>query len=381
MFIKTVHRDDIDEITGTKINTIKTRKGTIQTPLRGANNSYCNAFKKDKLCRKKPFPTPWVEISNKISTPEKMKETIDKLGPKSENLMSMNAPFRKNCIIEYFPVIGNTIKYDKNAKDKITSFINLGIYSKADVIAIPDFNENQARFKDKIKFAEELLLSHPESKYHDIIPYIRSDSRKFIDKLSETINEGFNLLGINYHGFSGVSKTNFNKLQNFVRDLDKDILVKVGHLTRKIYNTNASTPHLMFYFGADIATERVNSIPKHLYDFEKKKMPPREIDSVRYFNSSDLGIVKREDLPNFYGVDCNCPHHRSERYNTDTPFFIDDGNKMADKARICELHSGNMECERSKPSIVEDSYVEYLRNKKCIKNTLNLENASLNNFY
>lgn len=134
MFIESIHRDDMDEMTGTKINTIKTKKTSIQTPLRGANNSSCNTFKKDKECRKTQLPTSWIEISNKIPTPEIMKETIDNLGTRSENLMSINAPFRKNCIIEYFPVIGNTIKYDKDAKEKITSFINLGIYSKADII-------------------------------------------------------------------------------------------------------------------------------------------------------------------------------------------------------------------------------------------------------
>ena len=196
MFIEKIHQDDIDEITGTRINSIKTKKGNIQTPLRGANNSYCNAFKKDKECRNKPFPTPWVELSNKIPTPEKMKELIDELGSKSDKLMSLNAPFRKNCIIEYSPVINNSIKYDKNIKEKITSFLNLGINSKADIISIPDFNEKPVRFKDKILFAEKLLLSHPEEKNHEIMPYIRSDSRKFEDKLNILTTEGFNLIGI-----------------------------------------------------------------------------------------------------------------------------------------------------------------------------------------
>lgn len=54
---------------------------------------------------------------------------------------------------------------------------------------------------------------------------------------------------------------------------------------------------------------------------------------------------------------------------------------MADRAKICELFSGNTECERSKPSIREDSYIEYLRNKKCMKNTLDLNSVPLNNFY
>lgn len=381
MFIENIHRDDIDEITGTKINTIKTKKGSIQTPLRGANNSYCNAIKKDKECRKTPFPTSWIEISNKIATPEKMNKTINNLGIKSENLSTLHTPFRKNCIIEYFPVIGTDVKYDKDAKNNIASLINLGIFSKADIIGISDFNEKPARFKEKIIFAERQLLSHPDANNLDFMPYVRSDSRKFTDKLNIIINEDINKIGIDYHGFSGVSKTNFNKLQNFVRDLDKDIFIKVGHLNRKIYNTNASTPHLMFYFGADITTERVNAIPKYLYDFEKKKMPPRELDSVEYFNSSDLGVMKQEYLPDFYGVDCNCPYHRSERFNKDNHFFINDGDKMGRRAMICEMFAGNTECERSKPSIKENRYLEYLRNKKCIKNTLGLNSIPLNNFY
>ncbi len=380
MFIENIHQDNMDEITGTKINTIKTKKVKFQTPTRGSNNSTCNAFRKDKECRKTSFPAPWIEISNKIPNPTKMEETIDNLGDKSEKLKTLNAPFRKNCIIEYFPVIGNTIRYDKDVKEKITSFINLGIFSKADVIGIPDFNENTARFRGKIIFAEKQLLSHPEAENHDFIPYVRADSRKFRDKLSIIISEDINVIGIDYHGFSGISKTNFNKLQNFVRDLDKDILVKVGHLPRKLFNTNASTPHLMFYFGADITVERVNAIPKYLYDFEKKKMPPREIDSVEYFNSSDLGVMKKEELPDFYGVDCICPHHRNERYNKDKKFFIEDGDKMGNRSKICEIFSGNLECERSKPSIVEDSYLEYLRNKKCMKATLDLKSNTLNNY-
>lgn len=380
MFIEKIHRDEMDEITGTKINTIKTKKINFQTPARGSNNSGCNVFRKDKECRKKTFPTPWIEISNKIPTPEKMKETIDDLGTTADNLKKINARFSKNFVIEYFPVIGNTVRYDKNFKENITSFINLGIFSKADLIGIPDFNENAVRFREKILFAEKQLFAHPEAENHDFIPYIRADSRKFRDKLSIIINEDISLIGIDYHGFSGISKTNFNKLQNFVRDLDKDILVKVGHLSRKLYNTNASTPHLMFYFGADITTERVYTIPKYKYDSIKKKIPPRELDSVEYFSSSDLGVMKKEELPDYFGVDCNCPYHRSERYNKDKKFFINDGDKMGNRAKICELFSGNLECERSKPSIIEDSYTEYLRNKKCMNATLDLKNNRLNNY-
>jgi hypothetical protein len=39
MFIESIHRDDEDQLTGTKILSIKTKKNMITTPRRAAHNS------------------------------------------------------------------------------------------------------------------------------------------------------------------------------------------------------------------------------------------------------------------------------------------------------------------------------------------------------
>ena len=380
MFIENVHREHSDELTGAKIVTIKTKKTTTTTPRRSGQNTWCNIFKKDKECRGKPSPTSWIEISNKIPDEQEMKDTIDNLGKKSDYLQSLTTLFRKSCVIEYFPSIGN-VKFNDNGKEKITTLVNLGIFSKADIIGIPDFNENMSLFKEKIKFTDKLFTSHPEGDNHDFIPYIRSDSTKFKDKLSTIVNEDINRIGIDYRGFSAVNKTNFNRLQNFVRDLDKDIFVKVGHLPRKIYTTNASAPHLMFYFGADITADRVNSPPFYKYDKEKKEMPPRDFDTIEYFSPSDLGVMQKDDLPKYFGVDCNCPYHNKERFNKDEGFFSNNADVMADRSIICEMYSSNLECDRSKIAINEDKFLEYLKNKRCIRDSLGLTNNTLNGYF
>lgn len=380
MFIEKIHKEDEDQLTGAKILTIKTKKPNFSTPTRAAQNSWCNAFRKDKECFGKTFPNPWVELSNKIPDEAEMHNTINKLGERANYLKSLNVSYRNKCVIEYFPTIGNQVRYDINGKEKITSLINLGLFSKADVIGIPDFNENLSLFREKIRFSENLISSHPEGENHDYIPYVRSDSRKFKDKLNIIMNEDINKIGIDYRGFSGVSQTNFNRLQNFVRDLEKDVLVKVGHLPRKIYSTNASVPHLMYYFLADITADRVNNPPLYRFDKKKKQMPPRDIESVEYFSSSDLGVLKEEGLPNHFGVDCNCPYHTKERHNKENKFFTNNGDEMGHRSKICEMFSSSLECKRSQIAIKQDNFLNYLRNKKCIKATLSLNNNSLDSF-
>lgn len=380
MFIEKIHMETQDEITGAKILSVKTKKPNILTPTRAAQNSWCTAFKKDKECSGKTLPNSWVELSNKIPNEEEMKNTIEKLGERADYLKSLNVPFRRKHIIEYFPTMGNEVKYGFDGKEKITTLINLGIFSKADVIGIPDFNENLSLFREKIQFSEKLILSHPEGENLDYIPYVRSDSRKFKDKLNIIMNEDINKIGIDYRGFSGVSQTNFNRLQNFKRDLDKDILVKVGHLPRKIYSTNASVPHLMYYFLADITADRVNNPPLYRYDQKKKKIPPRDIDTVEYFSSSDLGVLKEDALPPHFGTDCNCPYHAKERYNKENKFFINNGDEMGHRSKICEMFSSDLECQRSQIAIKQDNFLNYLRSKKCIKATLDLNNNSLDSF-
>lgn len=380
MFIEKIHREDEDQITGAKIFTVKTKKPNFTTPTRAAQNSWCSSFKRDKECRGKKFPNPWIEISNKIPDETEMKNTIDNLGEKSEYLSSLHSPFRKNCVIEYFPTIGYDVKYDMDGKKKITSIINLGLFSKADVIGLPDFNENLASFREKIRFAEKLILAHPEAENHDYIPYVRSDSRKFKDKLNIILNEDINKIGIDYRGFSGVSKTNFNRMQNFIRDLDKDILIKAGHLPRKLPATKVSVPHLMHYFLVDITADRVYNPPTYRYDIKKKQMPPRELDSVEYFSPSDLGVLLKEELPDHFGVDCDCPYHTKERHNKDNTFFINNGDEMGKRSKICEMYYSSIECKRSQIAIAQDNHLNYFKNKKYIKNLLGLDNASLNNY-
>jgi hypothetical protein len=380
MFIENIHVEDKDEVTGTKIVNIRTKKTTIVTPKRASPNSWCNTFYKDKECKRKEIPTSWVEISNKIANENAMKDIEDNLGSKADYLKSLTSTFRQNKIVEYFPVVDN-LRYDKDGESKVTTLINLGIFSKADIIAIPDFNENTTLFRNKIRYAEKLIESHPNGDKLDYIPYIRSDSRKFKEKLSSIVSMGINKIGVDYRGFGITSRTNFNKLQNFVRNLDKDILVRVAHLTRKLHGTNASAPHLMMYFGADITSERVNNPPFYLYDKEKKEMPPRTMDSVLFFNPFDLGVLQTEELPLHFGVDCNCPYHKKERKNKENKFFSEYADKMADKSRICEIFASDLECERSKPAIKESTYITYMKGKNCVKGALkSLNNKLLDNF-
>ena len=136
----------------------------------------------------------------------------------------------------------------------------------------------------------------------------------------------------------------------------------------------------MFYFLADITADRVNNPPLYLYDKKKKQMPPRHIDNVEYLNPSDLGVLHKEGLPDFFGVDCNCPYHIKERYNKENNFFTNNGDEMAHKSMICEMYSSNLECERSQIAIKGDNFLNYLRSKKCIRSTLGLNSNSLDDF-
>lgn len=303
---------------------LKTKIGTFEGLFRTFNKSEIST---------------WKNVHNDINLPSPIVELTSR--PSANTVQSF---LENGIIVKYYPDSKFPYYIDHAKAD-----INFQLDNGWPIISLPDYNESNANFEEKLNIISNMKQEHENNENCHLMPYIRSDHnlKNFEKRLAAILNKGYKMIGIDIHGSN---TKNLAYMKEILNRWNTDLWVHASNVPKKFDNVSrASYPHLLSYYF-------IHSYSIKIGRFYRGSV---KADDVENFDSQQLGFIPYKDIPFTFGASCNCKFHRESKYYTDDP------DKMFVKSRIHEMVDGQTELQRATISIKEENFERYLKSKKC----------------
>jgi len=306
-----------------------TKLGTYEGLFRAFNKAELTTW--NNVHGDNNIPSPIVELTGQPS------------GKYVESLL------KNGIMVKYYP--NSTYPY---YIDYVKADINFQLDKAFPIISLPDYNESNAKFTNKLDIIHNLKAEHENNEKCQLMPYIRSDLKKnkFEKRLGSILNRGYRMIGIDIHGSN---TENLAYLKEVLNRWETDIWAHASNVPKKFDNiSKASYSHILSYYFIHSYTIKIGRFYKG----------SGTADDIEHFDSQQLGIIPYKDLPFTFGKSCSCKFHRDSNY------YTEDRDEMFVQSRIHDMVDGQTELQRSTIPMKEGNFERYLKLKKCAKTAL-----------